>query len=112
MPDLQLISGDSRTLQIAITDEAGAPVDVSTAQAIEYGIFDAIGAARVTKTLGAGITVAAHIVTVELLPEDTDALLGGGYVHELEVITAAGKTHTVLQQTITLRRDYIKRIAP
>ncbi len=67
---------------------------------------------RVTKTLGAGITVAAHIVTVEILPEDTAYLLGGTYQQEMEIITATGRVHTVLQGSITLGRDYIKRIAP
>lgn len=108
MADFSLISGDSRTLQIAITDEAGAAVDVSSAQAIEYGIYDTTGTARVTKALGTGISVAANVITVEILPIDTANLLGGSYIQECQIITAAGRVNTVLQQTMTIKRDYIE----
>lgn len=96
-------------MQVAITDEAGGAVDISTAQSIQYGIYEQSGLVRLTKTLGAGITVATNIATIELLPTDTADLLGGSYHHELEIITAAGRVNTVLQGTIILRRDYIKR---
>jgi hypothetical protein len=105
--NFSMVSGDSRTLTIPITDEGGNNVDVSTAQAIRYGIFKHGGDALVSKSLENGLSVVAHVVTVVLVPADTAALLAGSYPHELEIVTASGEVHTALQGTVTIRKDYI-----
>jgi hypothetical protein len=103
-------TGDSFGFTIAIQNAAGANVDVSTATSVIYGIFDKFGTSKLTKTLGAGISVAAHIVTVVIADDDTDDFDPGTYIHELQIVTLAGTTHTVMQGNILLLRDYIKAI--
>lgn len=106
--DVSLIRGDSRDLTITITDEAGAPVDVSTAPTITYGIFDrGVSTALVTKALGDGISVVTSTVTVTLDPADTTSLTPGEYFQELQIIMADGDVFTPLQGVIRLIRDYI-----
>lgn len=105
--DLTMYSGDSRTLNIEITDDTGAPVDVSTSSDITYGIFKQTGEALVTKTISAGLLIAESVITVTLDPADTADLAGGTYVHECQVTTADDHVYTVLGGTIKILRDYI-----
>lgn len=104
--DFEMYSGDSRIIDVAITDEAGTPVDVSTATAISY-IFYKSGETLFTKTLSAGITVATSTVTVTIDPEDTEDL-AGDVIHEMQITTAGGGIYTVLQGTVKIIRDYIE----
>lgn len=106
MADFTMISGDTKTLTIAIRDEAGAAADVSLATAIAYGVFKSDGTAVMSKALGTGISVATSIVTVLLDPEDT-AGQAGTYMHELQITMSAGVVYTALQGEMTILRDYI-----
>lgn len=107
MADSEFHRGDNWTLNISVTDSGGAAVDLSDAQASEYGIFDGGGIQVVTKQLGSGISIAANIVTVTLEPADTSSLAPGTYIQELEVIDALAAVHTVYQGDVLLKRDYI-----
>ena len=106
MADFTMYSGDSKTLTIAIRDEAGDPVDVSTATSIIYAIVKTDGTRVATKTLGAGVTVATSTVTVTLVPADT-AGLAGTYGHELEITLLSGAGSTALHGEMAIVRDYI-----
>lgn len=106
--DASLIRGDSRDLTINITDEAGVPVDVSTAPDITYSIFDVSNpVALVTKTIGDGVVVVTSTITVTLDAADTELLGPAAYVHEMQIIMADGKVYTPLQGVFTLVRDFI-----
>lgn len=108
MPDFTMYSGDDRSFNVGITNEEGDPEDVSDALSITYGVFHPrTGVEQFKKELGDGITVVTSVVTVTLLPEDTEALLGGTYIHELEIITAENKTYTALQGEIVIKRGFI-----
>jgi hypothetical protein len=82
--------------------------EVSGATSIIYAIINPRnGVALATKDLSDGITVVASVVTVTLVPADTEGLLGGTYLHELEIITSDNKTYTALQGEIILKKGYI-----
>lgn len=107
--DFTTYIGDSKSLEIAITDSDGAAVDVSTAQAVVYALFArAGGAALVTKTLDDGVSVATSTVTVALAPADTAELAPGLYLHELQITDSAGAVTTALQGSVALRAGYIE----
>jgi len=112
MADTEFHRGDSLTINIAVTDSSGNAVDLSDAQASEYGIFDGAGMQLVSKSIGAGVAIAANVVTVTLDPADTASLAPGLYTHELEVIDALDAVHTVYQGDILLKRDYILSEVP
>lgn len=106
--DFTMVSGDSRTLTIEITDDAGTPVDVSTSSDITYAIFRQTGELLVTKTISEGVLIDESIVTVTLDPADTADLVGGTYVHECQITAADDSVYTVLSGTIKILRDYIE----
>lgn len=110
MTDVITFTGDSMAFDVVITNNEGDEVNVSTATAIEYGIYDRDGLVQVSKTLGAGITVNQYIVTVTIDAVDTADLPSGLYLHELEITTLAGTVHTVLQGDVWLRQDYIQAV--
>lgn len=63
---------------------------------------------KVTKTIGDGVTVvvaASGTYTLSLPGADTDTLTPGRYRHAVEVTTAAGAVHLVLEGAISLERD-------
>jgi hypothetical protein len=105
--DYSMYSGDSRIITISIRDDAGANVDVTTAQSIRYGIFRGDGTLMFEKALLSGVTVAGSVVTVTLLPADTASIAPALYLHELQITLAAGAVATVLQGKIEIKRDYI-----
>jgi hypothetical protein len=108
MSDVVSYTGDSMSFDVTISNNAGDEVNVSTATAITYGIYDRDGVVQVSKTLGAGITVDGYVVTVTIDAVDTAGLPSELYVHEMQIITLGGTVHTVLQGDVWLRQDYIK----
>lgn len=105
--DYEVISGNTKTINISIRGKRDMPVDVSDARAITYGIFQD-RAIKVIKRLGQGISVAADVVTVRLETDDTALLLVGQYNHELQIVTATGEVHTVHQGKIVVKKGLIK----
>jgi len=106
--DYTMYSGDSRQLNIEITDETGAPVDVSTSSAVVYAIFRRNGEQVISKTLGAGVVTDTSVVTVDLEPADTADLAGDTYLHECQLITVDDLVYTVLSGSIKVLRDHIE----
>lgn len=106
-----MYSGDNVSIAVTVTDSStGAAVDL-TGASMSWALAAAPGeTALVTKTSADGdITVggaSSNVATVALEPADT-AALDGVYIHELQLVDGASKTHTVYQGTIYVRGDII-----
>lgn len=113
MPGFSMFAGDSKTLQVALVDEAGVPIDVSAPVTMTWELSKRVtSTAILIKTLGSGITVIdgpAGKFNIELFPADT-ADLKGDYYQEIE-INDRGNISTVLSGTVAISPDLIK-VAP
>jgi hypothetical protein len=101
-------SGDSRPLEVTITQENGQPQNL-TGWTFRYAVAPALGAvAEMVKTSADGIEVAANpqtgVVTVHRAPADTASLSGYKY-HELQATDPAGNVSTVLHGRLRIRPD-------
>lgn len=100
--DFAMWPGDTVTLAIPITDEAGAAVNLAGASAIWW-----VGATAdtayadgwVKKSTGAGATITLinniWTLTIPLAPADTAAVKRGKYYHRAVVTDAGGAVETV-----------------
>lgn len=103
--DIELWAGDTLTLGVTITNEAGAAVNL-TGATLRYAIAPSHNhtTKSVSKTTGSGVThtdAANGVAQIALLPADT-AGLKGVYVHELEVEDSAGKKSTAFVGRVTI----------
>ncbi len=105
--DFTMFSGDSRILTILIKDEAGVDVDVSAADTILYGIFKKDGTVILQKALLSGITVAGNVVSITLLPSETQDIAPGQYMHECQISLLDGTVATVMQGQLHILRDFL-----
>ena len=110
MAGSSMYSGDDKSIAVTVTDPSGAAVTLTGATA-SWALATAPGATPlVTKTSTDGeIAIGGdddNVVTVTLEPADT-AALGGVYLHELQLVDGAAKTHTVYQGTLHVRGDII-----
>jgi len=112
--DFSMHSGDDRVLEVTINDSAGSAVDISTAtitwalSRISTTAVEPKGAALLTKTLGAGVTLIDGPngrCDVALVEADTDDLAGSFY-HEMQIVIS-GDTSTVMYGTVTIKKDLI-----
>lgn len=112
--DFIMVSGDSKVLNITVTDSADAAVDLSDVNAAEWSLY--LSSALVTKTLGSGITVTDAvngIVQVTIDPADTEELKGGEYKHGIQLTTSTGQVLTPRSGTtlevgkVTIVTDFI-----
>lgn len=106
-----MFAGDTKSLEVALIDRAGQPVDLAGAQ-IRWALSAQPGGGAVlsAKTLGSGIVCDAPetgVFTVSLDPADTESLLGN-YVHEAEVVLSNGVVSTVLRGVVSVRPTIIK----
>lgn len=105
--NVELYTGDDRTLNVTIYDVNGAALDVSTASAATYTVRDAPGGALLfaAKTLGAGITIATSVVSIVIASANTLAARGDrDYSHELELVLS-GKKVTAMTGRFRLRKS-------
>ena len=112
MSDFSMTAGDSKVLEVTVTDADGAAVDLSGAQTIRWHMSRSVNSrpATVEKALGAGITVTngpGGIFSVTLDSADTEDLRGD-FVHEAEVIDEDGNVSTVLSGAVTISAALIK----
>lgn len=99
--------GDSKILNITVTDGDGVAVDIDDAERVIFAVFGRDEDTPVlTKALGDGVTVAGNIITVTLDAADTDTLLGN-YTFEVEIVDGDGLTSTVIQGTAVFSADLI-----
>ena len=100
--DFSLVKGDDHEVLIAVADENGDDVDLTTASAISWECADLGGAAAFSKALGTGITVEnVNDMRVALDAADTDTLTKRVYRHCARV-TIATKLSTVTLGKITV----------
>jgi hypothetical protein len=107
-------AGDTKRLNMTITDKLGTPVDLTEA-AIRWWASrgDAEKFSRtpiLQKTMGNGIEDVALYegqFTVVLAPADTRDL-NGSYYHEVEITDAFGNVSTPISDTFTVTKDLIR----
>lgn len=117
-----IYQGNDKTIPVLIVDEStGEPVEDAVLTGLlsaDYGVFEITNDADtdpneppqvITKALGPNITVDAAnaTVTIFLVPADTEDLTPGKYYHELKLILANGKVHTVLQDEMMILPAYL-----
>jgi hypothetical protein len=107
--NLALHSGDSKILEVTVTDGTGAAVDL-TGATIAWQLAKSPGeSALVSKTIGSGIAVTdavGGIFEITLDAADTAALSGRHY-HEAEVTDTSGKVSTVLTGAVLIKPELI-----
>ena len=105
-----LYQGTTRTLDVSILDASGTAVDLSSVTGVEWVMApNAYGTAVISKSLGDGIAItdeAGGLVTIALLPADTEDLPCGRYYHECRVSEGENVTK-VFTGHVTLLRDLI-----
>ena len=116
-PRQPFMSGDSRIIECAVKDEAGAAFDLTNATAIRWQLFASDGSAGFSgvavlqKSLGSGVSSVSPATDgkfrVQLDPADT-ASLAGAYYHEAEVTMTGGAVHTVLTGKFQITADAIE----
>lgn len=110
--DFTLWTGDSLTLEIAVADGAGDPVDLDGATfewelwAVQrnavYQPFKGDGS-LIRKATGDGITAAGGVVSVVLTPADSEDLPGGLYYHELQMTQGSTVTTPTTGQATLIK---------
>ena len=109
--------GDSAQITIGpVTDSDGGFPDLTDASAKWYMAASASSTGSnvfVTKsTDDGGIIItgdinAGFVLTIELLPNDTEDLVPGAFYHECEVTDAAGEISTVTVGAFTLKQTLV-----
>lgn len=112
MSDFTMTAGDSKVLEVTVTDAAGAAVDLTGVQGIRWHMARSVNdrPATVEKSLGSGIAVTDAVngvFTVTLDSADTEDERGDFY-HEAEVIDENGNVSTVLTGAVTINPALIK----
>jgi hypothetical protein len=109
MADFTMFSGDTKVLQITVTDEAGAAIDLTGVDLVWVLAKKVTAAPLVTKEIGTGITItdaAAGKFEVAIAPADTENIKGD-YYHECQM-DAGGAISTIMTGKVTITPDAIK----
>jgi len=107
-PDMCMYSGDDLRVIVEVYDQDGLLVDISDVSGITWSLSnDTNSAAIITKTLGAGISIASPTTFVfNLSPSDTNTL-NGSYYHEAEIINSGGLTYTAMSGRFIIKPTLI-----
>ncbi len=108
--NFQMVSGDTKEIVVDVLDELDAVVPITGASAVFILSLTEFSAALVTKTVGSGIVItngAGGILTVTLLPADTEALVGTHYF-EIELTDTGGRVSTIVLGHIDIRKNVIE----
>lgn len=105
--DFEMFSGNTKSITVVVVEEAGEPVNLTGALAIDWHLKRAPGArlSLVKKSLDDGIMITDAIsgeFEISLDVQDTLSL-GGTYYHECSIISAVGNRATVLYGYVTIR---------
>ena len=105
----EMSRGDDETLEVTVRDNAGAVVDISTATPIVCTVRQTTESKElIKKTLAASqiaITDGPNgVLEVTFLPADTQDLLPGDYVYDVE-LTLSSKKKTVVQGNLVIVAD-------
>jgi hypothetical protein len=117
---LSMTRGDTAVFDVALTDGAGDPLDITDATltfTVKRRLSDPDSAAVVQKTTGNGITHGADptdgTATITLDPDDTADLstIGSSLLWDVQVTGAADDVHTPLSGRLAIAPD-VTRPAP
>jgi hypothetical protein len=107
-------AGDTKRLQMTITDKVGTPVDLTEAQirwwASRGDVSQFSRTPVLQKSLGNGIEdmgLFEGLFTVNLEPADTREF-NGSYYYEVEITDAFGNVSTPIADTFTVTKDLIR----
>jgi hypothetical protein len=106
--NVSMYQGDTKSLVFTVTDDAGAPKNI-TGALVRWVLqrWPTDTTPVLDKNVGAGITLTtplSGILTVALAPADT-LTLEGDYVHELEVTDTSTNVSTVAVGSMTILRS-------
>lgn len=88
---------------MTVVDDAGAEVDISTAQSAVYELATSVNAATslISKTLGAGVSLSGAVATVTLTGTDTN-IADTIYHHELKIIDQSGRAFSAMSELVEI----------
>lgn len=96
--NFEMFAGDTRQITISVTDEDGAALPLTGYDAIWVVYKQTTKELILSKVLGSGImipTPANGQIIIDLLPEDTEDITPGKYLHECEISTSSTDVSTV-----------------
>lgn len=108
--NFDMVSGDSKDIVVSVLDESDQVVPITGASAVFILSKTQFTAALVTKTTGSGIVITdgpGGVLTVSLLPADTEPLIGQHYF-EIELTDTNSKVSTVAVGHINLAKNVIE----
>lgn len=103
--NVKTYAGDDVIINVSITDETAAPLDITGATFAYVIAGDEGGTAIVTKTVGAGIVVTSALtglVSIHVSHTDTSGLLGA-YWHQIVMTDTGGNLSTITTGEIVFR---------
>lgn len=102
-------SGDTKVLEVTITDASGNAVNL-TGATISYVLQRSVGSTvTISKTTDDGISItdaSGGVFQITLDASDT-ASLSGSYYHECQITDTSGNVSTVFTGTVTMKDDAI-----
>lgn len=95
--NFEMFQGDTKDIEITVTDENGALLDLSSYDSINWVVYRPTTKETVlSKNLSNGITVPSlGIIQISLTPADTELITPMIYSHECEINSGASVTSTV-----------------
>lgn len=109
--NLELWEARSEALNITLYEDDGVTrfnLHSTTANWAVSSVYDrSVALLRKTSETGGGIEITSEVnglLTIFLVPADTDGLGGQPYYHELEIIDGAGAIITVLTGALTVHK--------
>lgn len=106
--NFEAVTGDNFNLNLAFTDAAGDPVNISSWESIKCTIKsrksladNATGVIQKNATVTSG---AGGTATVTLTPDDTEDL-DGSYFYDVQYVDGDGTVKTAMSGVLTFKRD-------
>jgi len=103
-------SGDTKVIEVTITDASGNAVNL-TGATISYVLQRSVGSTvTISKTTASGISItdaSGGVFQITLDASDTARLSGSSYYHECQITDTSGNVSTVFTGTVTMKEDAI-----
>ena len=101
-----IYAGDDWQRTIAITDEGGAPLDLTGYTARwQLRAYPGAPTAALSLATDSGIAIDGVTLTISISGEVTAQLTAGSYYHDLELTTPEGAVTTYLAGIISVQQD-------
>ena len=101
--NFEIFQGDTKQITISVTDEDGAILPLTGYDAIWVVYKQTSKELIISKVLASGISIPTPSngeIIIDLLPEDTETVIPGTYLHECEISTSPIDVSTVSTGTI------------